>query len=45
MVVPLPDEGDAVELNAGAAVGVVPSSEEDCGGSEEEVGVSVFVGR
>lgn len=29
VVVPAPDEGGAVELNAGAAVGVAPSSEED----------------
>lgn len=46
--VPALDEGGAVELNAGAAVSVVglvfvPSSEEDCGGSEE-VRVAVFVG-
>lgn len=49
MVVPALDEGGAVELNAGAAVGVVglvfvPSSEEDCGSSEEEVRVAMFVG-
>lgn len=34
----MPGEGGAVELNAGAAVGVAPSS-------EEEVRVSMFVGR
>lgn len=49
MVVPALDAGGAVEVNVGAAVGVVglvfvPSSEEDCSGSEEEVRVAMLVG-
>lgn len=49
VVVPVLDEGGAVELNAGAAAGAVglvfvPCSVGDCGGSEEEISVVMFVG-
>lgn len=48
MVVPVWDEGGAVELNVGLGVGLVGVIgawlSGDCGGSEEEDGVAVLVG-